>query len=600
MATQGFTRETGGVKYQPFSTQAVADPTAAAVGTLAGVAGDVYRETKTQQFAEQGEELRIQGEMTGLLTAGKNPYEIQTGLTEEQVTGRLGEMAQAGGFVPSEMERSELLKAAQRVAKMQTAAEQGLWSRGRYAAEVAILQRGLLNEYPHLKAEIGEAMMRAGVSGATVDYAYSEMESALKQEQISTKSTRDLYMRQAEEGLKLGFGTVQEASSDPVGYLTKYGSAIQNSRMVDTVKKDSEAMKALSDSQATNLIQMRASGITSRVRGTITAVLQETFGQEGTVENLSSLAADPRFPSVIDKAKALLSAAKADDAPLRAKNPDAYDKSLKPLEDFVALLESGAKDNLALKGMETRLKMMESDNLLNFKRQNPELAERVDVLGELSQFLPPGVQTAMANDMALIRYAKGEATGVTDRDGRDAQAIAKASVEAALQSDPSLQDGQARLAAEQGAQFYAANAEYIRSHGGAVPDVEKLYEGLDKPAFAKGLLLASQSGAAAINVDYVTDLGRNSILAMQKEVNKRLSDYKSEKGSLVVSPATGLVQVRWESLGAAVTTPQMNRTRRAIEEEVVRMNKLIKGTTHMLGSEDYSILSGQVVAEGQQ
>jgi len=594
MANQGFTRQTGGVNYQQFSTQGVADPAYAAAGGLVKMAGDVYRETKTQQFADIGEELRLQGETTALLAAGDNPYDIQTGLTEQQVTDRLGTIASAGGYVPSEMEKADLLKAAQKVAKMQAANQQGLWSKGRYAAEVAILQRSLLNEYPHLKAEINDAMARAGVSGATIDYAYGQLESSIRQEQAAAKTSRDLYTSQALEGVKLGFGTSQEAISDPVGYLTSYGAAIQQHRMLSTVKQDGEALNNLKANQAEQLIQQTAQVNVARTNGTILGVVQKYFGPETTLSDLPSMVNDGRYAQVVGEVDAIVQQLQTD--PLRVKDKEKFDAAHQGIYDMQKMLHAAVDDPTVFKVVKNQLEISQNSNLVRWRMDNPELAARMDTILWMGRNLPPGaVQINTMNAPAIQELFQGKATGLSNKDGVAKQELAKNIIEAFKVSEGKI-GGREMAEVENAVNYYAANAEYLIKNKGEVKDVEKLYERIDDPAFAKALIMAGNMSGTAVNTGSIQKVGTAALLKVKEEVQQKLNEYKSEKGSLIINPATGLVQVRWESAGASYDSPNMMRTRKSIEEEVKRMNRFIKGITHLEGMEDYKIVSERLIS----
>lgn len=594
MANQGFTRQTGGVNYQQFSTQGVADPAYAAAGGLVKMAGDVYRETKTQQFADVGEELRLQGETTALLAAGDNPYDIQTGLTEQQVTDRLGTIASAGGYVPSEMEKADLLKAAQKVAKMQAANQQGLWSKGRYAAEVAILQRSLLNEYPHLKAEINDAMARAGVSGATIDYAYGQLESSIRQEQADAKTSRDLYTSQALEGVKLGFGTSQEAISDPVGYLTSYGAAIQQHRMLSTVKQDGEALNNLKANQAEQLIQQTAQVNVARTNGTILGVVQKYFGPETTLSDLPSMVNDGRYAQVVGEVDAIVQQLQTD--PLRVKDKEKFDAAHQGIYDMQKMLHAAVDDPTVLKVVKNQLEISQNSNLVRWRMDNPELAARMDTILWMGRNLPPGaVQINTMNAPAIQELFQGKATGLSNKDGVAKQDLAKNIIEAFKVSEGKV-GGREMAEVENAVNYYAANADYLIKNKGEVKDVEKLYERIDDPAFAKALIMAGNMSGTAVNTGSIQKVGTAALLKVKEEVQQKLNEYKSEKGSLIINPATGLVQVRWESAGASYDSPNMMRTRKSIEEEVKRMNRFIKGITHLEGMEDYKIVSERLIS----
>lgn len=594
MANQGFTRQTGGVNYQQFSTQGVADPAYAAAGGLVKMAGDVYRETKTQQFADIGEELRLQGETTALLAAGDNPYDIQTGLTEQQVTDRLGTIASAGGYVPSEMEKADLLKAAQKVAKMQKANQQGLWSKGRYAAEVAILQRSLLNEYPHLKAEINDAMARAGVSGATIDYAYGQLENSIRQEQAAAKTSRDLYTSQALEGVKLGFGTSQEAISDPVGYLTSYGTAIQQHRMLSTVKQDGEALNNLKANQAEQLIQQTAQVNVARANGTILGVVQKYFGPETTLSDLPSMVNDGRYAQVVGEVDAIVQQLQTD--PLRVKDKEKFDAAHQGIYDMQKMLHAAVDDPTVFKVVKNQLEISQNSNLVRWRMDNPELAARVDTILWMGKNLPPGaVQINTMNSTAIQELFQGKATGLSNKDGVAKQELAKNIIEAFKVSEGKV-GGREMAEVENAVNYYAANADYLIKNKGEVKDVEKLYERIDDPAFAKALIMAGNMSGTAVNTGSIQKVGTAALLKVKEEVQQKLNEYKSEKGSLIINPATGLVQVRWESAGASYDSPNMMRTRKSIEEEVKRMNRFIKGITHLEGMEDYKIVSERLIS----
>jgi len=594
MANQGFTRQTGGVNYQQFSTQGVADPAYAAAGGLVKMAGDVYRETKTQQFADIGEELRLQGETTALLAAGDNPYDIQTGLTEQQVTDRLGTIASAGGYVPSEMEKADLLKAAQKVAKMQAANQQGLWSKGRYAAEVAILQRSLLNEYPHLKAEINDAMARAGVSGATIDYAYGQLESSIRQEQAAAKTSRDLYTSQALEGVKLGFGTSQEAISDPVGYLTSYGAAIQQHRMLSTVKQDGEALNNLKANQAEQLIQQTAQVNVARTNGIILGVVQKYFGPETTLSDLPSMVNDGRYAQVVGEVDAIVQQLQTD--PLRVKDKEKFDAAHQGIYDMQKMLHAAVDDPTVFKVVKNQLEISQNSNLVRWRMDNPELAARMDTILWMGRNLPPGaVQINTMNAPAIQELFQGKATGLSNKDGVAKQELAKNIIEAFKVSEGKI-GGREMAEVENAVNYYAANAEYLIKNKGEVKDVEKLYERIDDPAFAKALIMAGNMSGTAVNTGSIQKVGTAALLKVKEEVQQKLNEYKSEKGSLIINPATGLVQVRWESAGASYDSPNMMRTRKSIEEEVKRMNRFIKGITHLEGMEDYKIVSERLIS----
>jgi hypothetical protein len=601
MANQGFTRQTGGVNYQQFSTQGVADPAYAAAGGLVKMAGDVYKETKTQQFADIGEELRLQGETTALLAAGDNPYDIQTGLTEKQVTDRLGTIASAGGYVPSEMEKADLLKAAQKVAKMQAANQQGLWSKDRYSAEVAILQRSLLNEYPHLKAEINDAMARAGVSGATIDYAYGQLENSIKQlensikqEQAAAKTSRDLYTSQALEGVKLGFGTSQEAISDPVGYLTSYGAAIQQHRMLSTVKQDAEALNNLKANQADQLIQQTAQVNVARANGIVLGVVQKYFGPETTLSDLPSLVNDGRYAQVVGEVDAIVQQLKTD--PLRVKDKEKFDAAHQGIYDMQKMLHAAVDDPTVLKVVKNQLEISQNSNLVSWRRDNPELAERMDTILWMGKNLPPGaVQINTMNSRAIQELFQGKATGLSNKDGVAKQELVKNIIEAFKVSGGKV-GGREMAEVENAVNYYAANADYLIKNNGEVKDVEKLYERIDDPAFAKALIMAGNMSGTAVNTGSIKKVGVAALLKVKEEVQQKLNEYKSEKGSLIINPATGLVQVRWESAGASYDTPHMVRTRKGVEEEVKRMNRFIKGITHLDGMEDYKIVSERLIS----
>jgi len=594
MANQGFTRQTGGVNYQQFSTQGVADPAYAAAGGLVKMAGDVYRETKTQQFADVGEELRLQGETTALLAAGDNPYDIQTGLTEQQVTDRLGTIASAGGYVPSEMEKADLLKAAQKVAKMQAANQQGLWSKGRYAAEVAILQRSLLNEYPHLKAEINDAMARAGVSGATIDYAYGQLENSIRQEQAAAKTSRDLYTSQALEGVKLGFGTSQEAISDPVGYLTSYGAAIQQHRMLSTVKQDGEALNNLKANQAEQLIQQTAQVNVARTNGTILGVVQKYFGPETTLSDLPSMVNDGRYAQVVGEVDAIVQQLQTD--PLRVKDKEKFDAAHQGIYDMQKMLHAAVDDPTVFKVVKNQLEISQNSNLVRWRMDNPELAARMDTILWMGKNLPPGaVQINTMNAPAIQELFQGKATGLSNKDGVAKQELAKNIIEAFKVSEGKV-GGREMAEVENAVNYYAANADYLIKNKGEVKDVEKLYERIDDPTFAKALIMAGNMSGTAVNTGSIQKVGTAALLKVKEEVQQKLNKYKSEKGSLIINPATGLVQVRWESAGASYDSPNMMRTRKSIEEEVKRMNRFIKGITHLEGMEDYKIVSERLIS----
>lgn len=594
MANQGFTRQTGGVNYQQFSTQGVADPAYAAAGGLVKMAGDVYRETKTQQFADVGEELRLQGETTALLAAGDNPYDIQTGLTEQQVTDRLGTIASAGGYVPSEMEKADLLKAAQKVAKMQAANQQGLWSKGRYAAEVAILQRSLLNEYPHLKAEINDAMARAGVSGATIDYAYGQLENSIRQEQAAAKTSRDLYTSQALEGVKLGFGTSQEAISDPVGYLATYGAAIQQHRMLSTVKQDGEALNNLKANQAEQLIQQTAQVNVARTNGTILGVVQKYFGPETTLSDLPSMVNDGRYAQVVGEVDAIVQQLQTD--PLRVKDKEKFDAAHQGIYDMQKMLHAAVDDPTVFKVVKNQLEISQNSNLVRWRMDNPELAARMDTILWMGKNLPPGaVQINTMNAPAIQELFQGKATGLSNKDGVAKQELAKNIIEAFKVSEGKV-GGREMAEVENAVNYYAANADYLIKNKGEVKDVEKLYERIDDPAFAKALIMAGNMSGTAVNTGSIQKVGTAALLKVKEEVQQKLNEYKSEKGSLIINPATGLVQVRWESAGASYDSPNMMRTRKGVEEEVKRMNRFIKGITHLEGMEDYRIVSERLIS----
>lgn len=597
MDNQGFTRQIGGVNYQQFSTQGVADPAYAAAGGLVKMAGDVYRETKTQQFADIGEELRIQGETTALLAAGENPYDIQTGLTEQQVTDRLGTMASAGGYVPSEMEKADLLKAAQKVAKMQAANQQGLWSKGRYEAEVAILKRSLLNEYPHLKAEINDAMARAGVSGATIDYAYGQLENSIRQEQAAAKTSRDLYTSQALEGVKLGFGTIQEAISDPVGYLATYGAAIQQHRMLSTVKQDGEALNNLKANQAEQLIQQTAQVNVARTNGIILGVVQKYFGPETTLSDLPSMVNDGRYAQVVGEVDAIVQQLQTD--PLRVKDKEKFDAAHQGIYDMQKMLHAAVDDPTVLKVVKNQLEISQNSNLVRWRMDNPEIAARMDTILWMGKNLPPGaVQINTMNAPAIQELFQGKATGLSNKDGVAKQELAKNIIEAFKVSEGKV-GGREMAEVENAVNYYAANADYLIKNKGEVKDVEKLYERIDDPAFAKALIMAGNMSGTAVNTGSIQKVGTAALLKVKEEVQQKLNEYKSEKGSLIINPATGLVQVRWESAGASYDSPNMVRTRKGIEEEVKRMNRFIKGITHLEGMEDYRIVSERLISGGE-
>jgi len=555
--------------------------------------------SRLSNLLKKGEELRIQGEMTGLLAAGKDPYETSTGLTEGQITEQLGTMASAGGYTPSDMEKGDLLKAAQKVAKMQTAHEQGLWSKGRYAAEVDILQRSLLNEYPHLRAEIGDAMSRAGVSGASVDYAYSQMEDAIKQEQLSAKSAKsqkDFYMDQGKDMLKSGFGTAQELEKEPMAFVLKYGGALQQQRMLRSVKEDKELMSGLTKDQASDMIQQTAQVNVARTNGSFNAIQQKHF--PGTdLTDLPSMVNDPRYADMLGEVDATVVALQSD--PLRIRDKEAFDKAHDSVYKTQSLLHDSLKDSSLLKTLNIHLELSKSNNLMMFRKQNPELSARVDNLADIGKLLPPeAVQVFMANDQALMELVQGKATGIRDKTGKDKQGIAREVIEAYKITGEKM-EGESLHEVEMAAKYYADNAEYIMKNKGTVKEVEELYERIDNQTFAKALLLASQHGAAVIDVGSVQEVGKASLLKINDEVKKRLSEYKFEKGSLIVSPTTGLVQVKWDSSANPVDSPGKRRTRNSIEEEVKRMNRFIKGITNLEGVSDYSILSGQLISSGE-